>query len=148
MRLKLHYDKLLATFAFKLNLRRYTVLLWEDFADVSKAKDVSGDGSAFSISGGGGGDFGGEEYENVVGADEINLVGRCRLTVSKSVLIAPMVAALEATIRLIAFKLCFQFKLAPLSPGVCGGDAGHDAAHRVPGAGDAARWTREAQLEK
>ena len=54
-RLNLYCDELLSSFVFNFNLRRYNVLLWKDFADVSKAKDVSGDGSTFSISGGGGG---------------------------------------------------------------------------------------------
>jgi hypothetical protein len=47
-----------------------------------------------------------------------NLVGRCRLTVSKIVLKAHTVSALEATIRRNAFKLCVRYQLVPLQPGV------------------------------
>jgi len=53
-------------------------------------------------------------------------VGRYRWTVSKPVLKAPMVSALEATIRCNAFKLCFQFEVAAVQHG------GH---HRVHGGG-------------
>ena len=62
------------------------------------------------------------------------LVGRCRLTVSKPVLKAPVVSALETMIRYIAFKVCFQFQLTPLHPGGRGvGDVGGggDGAARV-----------------
>ena len=41
-------------------------------------------------------------------------VGRCRLTVSKPVLKAPMVSALETR---MAFNVCFQFQLSPLHLG-------------------------------
>jgi hypothetical protein len=45
-------------------------------------------------------------------------VGRCTLTLSKSVLKAPMVSALESKISQTAFNCCFQFQLAPLHRGV------------------------------
>ena len=44
-------------------------------------------------------------------------VGRCRLTISKPVLKASMVSALETRTSLTAFNGCFQFKLAPLHLG-------------------------------
>ena len=44
-------------------------------------------------------------------------VGRCRLTLSKSVLKAPMVSALERKISQTAFNCCFQIQLAPLNQG-------------------------------
>jgi len=46
------------------------------------------------------------------------LVGRCRLPASKSVLNAPMVSVLETAISETAFNCCFQFRLAPLHPGL------------------------------
>ena len=63
--LKLEYQKLLSTFAFNFNLRRYIVA----------------DEAALAM------------------ADHMDAVGRCRVTVSKPVLKAPTVSALEATIR-------------------------------------------------
>ena len=45
------------------------------------------------------------------------MVGRRRLTVSKPVLEAPMVPALDTIIRRSAFKLCFRIQLAPLNHG-------------------------------
>jgi hypothetical protein len=44
-------------------------------------------------------------------------VGRCRLTVSKPVLKAPMVSALETRTRYTAFNFCFQIQLASLHRG-------------------------------
>ena len=44
-------------------------------------------------------------------------VGWCKLMVSKSVLRARLVSALETKIRYTAFKVCFQFQLAPLQHG-------------------------------
>jgi hypothetical protein len=41
-------------------------------------------------------------------------VGRCRLTVSNPGLKARLVSDLETKMRQTAFKLCFQFQLAPL----------------------------------
>jgi hypothetical protein len=41
-------------------------------------------------------------------------VGRCRLPISKPELKARLVSALETKMRRTAFKLCFQFQLAPL----------------------------------
>ena len=70
MRLKLHYDELLSSLAFKLNLRRYNKVVY-----CARAKTL--------ITG---------ELSNV------NTVGRCRLTLSKPVLNAPLVSVLEATI--------------------------------------------------
>jgi len=52
-----------------------------------------------------------------VAANEMVKVGRCRLTVSKPLLKAPLVPALEATIGSNTFKLCFQIQLAPLHQG-------------------------------
>jgi hypothetical protein len=45
-------------------------------------------------------------------------VGRCRLPVSKPVLKAPMVSALETGLSLNAFKCCFQSQFAPLHQGL------------------------------
>ena len=64
-------------------------------------------------------------------------VGRCRLTVSKPVFKAPIVSALETTISETAFKVCFQFQLAPLYLGRLPGQRqseGHqgDARRRRP----------------
>jgi len=44
-------------------------------------------------------------------------VGRCRLTVSKSMMKAPLVSALETVISQTALNVCFQFQLAPLQRG-------------------------------
>jgi hypothetical protein len=49
---------------------------------------------------------------------EMYKVGRCSLSVSKPVLKAPMVSALDTMICRTAFKLCFQVQLAPLQQGV------------------------------
>jgi len=46
-----------------------------------------------------------------------DMVGRCSLTASKPVLKAPMISAPETIIAYTAFKLCFQFQLAPLQHG-------------------------------
>jgi hypothetical protein len=68
-------------------------------------------------------------------------VGRCRLTVSKPALKAPVVAALGATISRTAFKLCFQNQVAPVQQGArqrrgvgaVGGGLGHlRGTHHVP----------------
>jgi len=90
-RLKLEYDEALSNFAFNFNLRRYTVV---KLVDERAAFDL-----AFF---------------------DINMpimVGRCRLTVSKPVLKAPMVSALETIIWQTAFNCCFQSQLAPLHHG-------------------------------
>jgi len=71
-------------------------------------------------SGGGGGGMGG-------GGDSAT-VGQCRLSLSKSVLKAPPVSALEASMRRIAFKLCFQIQLPSLHHGGDGGRGGPRAA--------------------
>jgi len=74
-RFKLNYDKLLSNFAFKINLRRYTkanVLVTKlEPAEVHSASSETG------------------------AQKGTDMVGRCKLTVSKPVLKAPMVAALE-----------------------------------------------------
>jgi len=49
--------------------------------------------------------------------EERHEVGRCRLTVSRHVLKALMVSALETRISYTAFNVCFQFQLAPLQRG-------------------------------
>ena len=52
------------------------------------------------------------------GMDYIALkVGRCRLTVSKPVLKAPMLLTLESGISYTAFNVCYQFQVAPLHVG-------------------------------
>jgi hypothetical protein len=48
---------------------------------------------------------------------ELTEVGRCRLTVSKPGLKAPMVSTLETIIGKTAFKCSFQCQLAPLHRG-------------------------------
>jgi hypothetical protein len=55
-------------------------------------------------------------------ASEVNKVGRCRLIVSKPVLTAPVVSALETRIPEYAFNVCFQCQLAPLQQGRRGAD--------------------------
>ena len=67
-RLRLKCDILLSTSAFKFNLRRYT--------EVSSTIEFAAYDASY----------------------EAKVVGRCRLTVSKPVLKAPMVSALETTI--------------------------------------------------
>jgi len=70
-------------------------------------------------------------------------VGRCRWTVSTSVLKAPLVSALEARIPYTAFNVRFQFQLALLHPGdihrgdrhARGGGAGLPAPGPGPGPG-------------
>jgi hypothetical protein len=52
------------------------------------------------------------------GGGDYYSAGRCRMTASKPVLKALMVSALETIIYRAAFKLCFQFKLAPLLLGL------------------------------
>jgi hypothetical protein len=48
-------------------------------------------------------------------------VGRCRLTVLKTVFKAPMISALETIISYTAFTVCFQIQVAPLQRGgACG----------------------------
>jgi hypothetical protein len=54
---------------------------------------------------------------NILGRFLANKVGRCRLTVSKFVLKAPMVPALEAIISYSAFTSRFQNQYAPLQQG-------------------------------
>jgi len=67
--LKLKRDEPLSSFAFKFNVRRYSVVCFIAFAFVGVGKFAS----RF-------------------------VVGRCRFTVSKPTLKAPMVSALEASI--------------------------------------------------
>jgi hypothetical protein len=55
--------------------------------------------------------------QTVGGLDGVTMVGRCSLTVSKPVMKAPMVSAIETKIRGTAFKRCFQIQLAPLHTG-------------------------------
>jgi len=82
----------LGNFAFNFNLRRY---------NQAKKKIYPAIFALF--------------YDN-----QLPKAGRCRLTVSKLVLNAPMVSALEATICCSTFELRFQFQVAPLHQGVCG----------------------------
>ena len=102
-RLKLKYDELLSSFAFNFNLRRYTM-------NDSRAKEARGKikalltaNHAWCI-------------HHTMMAEDFK-VRRCRLPVSNPVLKAPMVSALGARIGRAAFKLCFQFQLAPLCEG-------------------------------
>jgi len=67
--LKLEYDEPLSNFAFNFNLRRYTVVCIDEVHERSIENELL-----------------------------ITTVGRCRLTVSKPMLIAPMVSALETII--------------------------------------------------
>ena len=57
-------------------------------------------------------------------------VGQCRLTVSKLVLKAPLVSALEAEISQTAFKLRFHFQVAPLHRGGVGRREGQRGRQR------------------
>jgi hypothetical protein len=72
-RLKLEQEKLLSNVAFDFNLCRYR---WVDGGGC-------GEGRSVAVRGGGGG---------------VSKVGQCRLTVSKLVLKAPMLQALETII--------------------------------------------------
>jgi len=111
--LKLSCDKLLSNFAFRLNLRRYSK------ANATAAKKTGG------AAGAGAGvvtiDAGALMAPSTTALSpylkfgcvsmrtfyhELHTVGRCRLTVSKAVLKAPMVSALETGISHIIS--CFQ----------------------------------------
>ena len=73
--MKLKCDEPLSNSAFNFNLRRYN------------------SGAYWAWKGGGD-----QLWENYWNNSDRTMVGRCRLTVSKPVLKAPMVSALEATI--------------------------------------------------
>ena len=87
----------LSIFAFKFNLRRYTLVIVGEGED-----DEDGLLSAATVG---------------AAAPLGPLVGRCRLTVSNLVLKAPTLSALEAIIRWNSFKFCLQTQLAPLNLG-------------------------------
>jgi len=90
-RLKLKHYNPLSRFAFNFNLRRYI----SDSCTSAALANMSSSGNPAAA----------------------HAVGQCRLTVSKPVLKAPMVSALETIISFTAFKLCFQILLAPLRRG-------------------------------
>ena len=100
-RLTLNCDGPLSNFAFNFNLRRYNL--------------------AFAICAPG---------DGVLIPAPYYQVGRCRYTLSKPVLKAPVVSALEATMCWTAFKHCFQFQIATLQPGLR-----QRPAREVPGRG-------------
>jgi hypothetical protein len=107
-RLKLKYDQLLSSFAFKFNLRH------------CMAEDHSTSQAAMR--------------RVIINAGMLcDVAGRCRSPVSKYVLNAPTVSALETKILSTAFKFCFEIQLAPLQRGrQRRGGADRDRARVVP----------------
>jgi uncharacterized membrane protein YgcG len=102
-RLNPKYDETMSNFAFKFNVRRYTLVEVEKAAAKTKATTAA-------------------EAVAVEVAAAVVAVGRCRLTASKPVLKALMVSALETKRCCTAFKRCFQFQRAPLHRGEEAGD--------------------------
>ncbi len=82
--MKLKYHELLSTFAFNFNLRRYIKVLRPAFVTADNDGGYIAPAGAIAYVTP---DFGNGRYELEV--------GRCRLTVSKPVLQASMVSALE-----------------------------------------------------
>ena len=96
-------DELLSNFAINFNLCRYSEVI-----STGQSRDAT-------------------ERQRSAGQRAAE-VGRCRLTVTKPTLKAPTVTALEAKTLCTAFKVCFQFQLAPLR----GGAAPHEPTLPAP----------------
>ena len=107
MRLNLNHGKLLSNFAFKSNLRHYSVVRPYAFDFVCHVKQRMAGRTVVDMF----------AHEFPARPLAYYQVGRCRLTVSTPVLKARLVSALEAKMSRTAFKGCFQFQLAPLQPG-------------------------------